>query len=140
MAPFGRDTASAQHDAKHGGSPTVVARETRIQGELSGNHGVRVEGVVHGNVTLKAPLEVAEGATVEAEVHASSVRIAGTVAGNITATEVVELLASAVVRGDITTPALHVVEGAKLEGRVQMRVEAPGETPAAPQPDPAKSR
>jgi len=32
-------------------------------------------------------------------------------------------MAGAQVKGDITTPALRVIEGAKLEGRVQMRVE-----------------
>jgi len=102
---------------------TVVARDTRLVGELSGSRGVRVEGAVQGKLELKAALEVAEGATVEAEIHATAVRVAGSVVGNITATELVELMASAQVKGDITTPALRVIEGAKLEGRVQMRVE-----------------
>jgi cytoskeletal protein CcmA (bactofilin family) len=64
---------------------------------------------------------------VEADVRATVVRVAGTVTGNIAASELVELLASAVVNGDVIAPALHVVEGARLEGRVQMRAPQPGE-------------
>jgi len=140
MTPFGRDSASTQHDPKHGGSVTVVARDTRFVGEVSGGHAVRVEGNVKGTVDLRAPLEVAEGATVEAEVRASAVRVAGSVIGNITATELVELLAGAVVKGDITSPSLHVVEGARLEGKVQMRVEPAAEkTLTAVQAEPIKS-
>jgi cytoskeletal protein CcmA (bactofilin family) len=134
MAPFGKETTMAQEGRS--AALSTVARETRLVGELSGTQGVRVEGSVQGTVALKAPLEVAEKATVEAEVNATTVRVAGTVIGNITASELVELLASAVVKGDITTPALHVVEGAKLEGRVLMRVETPGAKPAHRAPEP----
>lgn len=127
MTPFGKEppspspTPSAQPRSAQG--VTVIARETRLSGELTGTRGVRIEGTVTGTVDLKAPFEVVEGAKVEAEVHATSVKIGGTVVGNVTATEVVELLASSVVKGDITSPTLHVVEGAKLEGRVQMRLD-----------------
>jgi cytoskeletal protein CcmA (bactofilin family) len=132
MAPFGKETAVVQEGRS--AAVSTVARETRLVGELSGTQAVRVEGGVQGTVTLKAALEVAEQATVEAEVNATTVRVAGTVVGNITATELVELLASAVVKGDITTPALHVVEGARLEGRVLMRVETPASKPGARSP------
>jgi cytoskeletal protein CcmA (bactofilin family) len=58
------------------------------------------------------------------------VRIAGTLTGNVSASQLVELLASAVVKGDISAPALHVVLGAKLDGRIVMKTDKPsvGET------------
>jgi cytoskeletal protein CcmA (bactofilin family) len=102
---------------------TVIAREARVEGEISGRSPVRIEGRLKGSVRLEAPLEVLGGAEVEADLHATAVRVAGTVTGNVTATELIELLATAVVKGDVTAPALHVVEGARLEGRVQMRAE-----------------
>jgi cytoskeletal protein CcmA (bactofilin family) len=132
MSPFGKVSHPRSGDAPLGATPTVIARETRLAGELSGSAGVRVEGQVQGTVTLAAPLDIAAGATVAAEVRATSVRVAGTVVGNITATELAELLAGAVVTGDITAPALRVVEGARLEGRVHMhgeRAAAAAETP-----------
>ena len=110
-------------DVRQAGTATVIARGSRFEGHISGNRAVRIEGSLKGSVRLEAPLEVIEGAEVEADVHATEVRVAGTVTGNVTGGELVELLASAVVRGDVAAPALHVVEGAKLEGRVLMRVE-----------------
>lgn len=141
MAPFGKDAPSPAPDTKHPGGITVIARETRLVGEVTGSRGMRIEGTVHGKIDLRAPVEIAEAAVVEAEIHGTSVRVAGSVTGNIVASEVVELLATAKVKGDVTTPALHVVEGAKLEGRVQMRTDAAGKaSPAVVAPDSGKAR
>ena len=116
-------------DVRQAATGTVIARETRVEGHISGNRAVRIEGFLKGTVRLQAPLEILEGAQVEADVHATVVRVAGTVTGNVTGGELVELLASAVVKGDVAAPALHVVEGARLEGRVQMLLEKPGKPP-----------
>jgi cytoskeletal protein CcmA (bactofilin family) len=113
--------SAERQEVREAATTTVVARETRLEGQVSGNRAVRVEGSLKGSVHLEAPLEVVAGAVVEADVRATVVRVAGTVTGNITADELVELMASAVVKGDISTPSLHVVEGARLEGRVEMR-------------------
>jgi len=118
-----KDVALRQHDPRDAAAVTVIARDTKLEGLLAGSGAVRLEGSVKGTVQLTAPLEVAEGATLEGEVHATVVQVSGSITGNINATARVELLASASVRGDVTTPALHVVEGAKLEGRVVMRAD-----------------
>jgi len=115
-------------EPKASSTQTVIARDTRFNGEVTGSRALRIEGSVSGAIKLKAPVEIAEGAVVEAEISASAVRVAGTVIGSIVATEMLELLASAVIKGDVSAPALHVVAGARLDGRVQMVVE----TPAAP--------
>ncbi len=136
---FGKEQPSQPADLKSTAAITVIGRDTRLTGELSGSRAVRIEGSVQGKVELRATLEIAEGATVEAEVHATSVRIAGTVTGNITATQRVELLASARVKGDVGTPALHVVEGARLEGRVHMVSDAASAAPGATASGPEKN-
>jgi cytoskeletal protein CcmA (bactofilin family) len=115
-------------DVRQTGTGTVIARETHVEGDISGKRAVRIEGSLKGGVRLQAPLEIIEGAQVEADIHATVVRVAGTVTGNVTGGELVELLASAVVKGDVAAPALHVVEGARLEGRVQMRMEKAGDS------------
>jgi cytoskeletal protein CcmA (bactofilin family) len=141
MTPFGKTTPNSEPLPRPATAMSIIARESRVVGELRGSQGVRVEGGVSGIVAIEAPLEVAEKATVEAEVHASIVRVAGTVVGNITASKLVELLSGAVVKGDITTPALHVVEGAKLEGKVQMRTEPlAGKVTSGPQVEPREKK
>ncbi len=118
MPTFGRSGPPAG-DPRHGGI-TVVAKATAFSGELSGASPVRIEGAVRGTISLTAALEVAEGATVEAEVSATRVVVTGTVIGSISASEMVALESSGHVRGDVTCPALQVVEGAILDGRVTM--------------------
>jgi len=118
-----KDAVMRPHDPRDAAAVTVIARQTRLEGLLSGSGAVCLEGSLKGTVQLTAPLEVAEGASVEAEVNATVVKVSGSITGNVNATTRVELLATASVKGDITTPALHVVEGAKLEGRVVMRAE-----------------
>ncbi len=108
---------------------TVIAKATLFNGELSGGSPVRIEGVVKGSISLTAALEVAEGATVEADVSATRVVVTGTVIGSISASEMVSLESSGHVRGDVTSPALQVVEGAILDGRVTMS-ERQGASPS----------
>lgn len=112
-------------DLKPRATATVVARGTTLTGQVEGSGAVRVEGVVMGSLHLDAPADVAEGARVRGEIHATTVRIAGLVEGDIHAREMVELTASASVTGDVHTPALHVIEGATLEGHVHMLLEGP---------------
>ena len=72
--------------------------------------------------------------------QATAIRVAGTVIGNITVTELAELLAGSVVKGDITAPALHVVEGARLEGRVHMQTDRAAGAAPKPAGEPEKTR
>jgi cytoskeletal protein CcmA (bactofilin family) len=122
--------ADTRVDARQAAT-TVLGRQNRFEGSITGAGAVRIEGALKGSVTLAAVCEVAEGASVEADLHGTVVRVAGTVNGNVSASKLVELLATAVVKGDVSGPALHVAEGAKLEGRVEMRSSesATAETP-----------
>ncbi len=125
-----KDTDATALDPRQAANTTLIARQSRIEGAITGGGAVRVDGGLKGTVMLDAPLEIVQGATVEAEVKATVVRIAGTLIGNVTATQLVELLASAVVKGDVSAPALHVVQGAKLDGRVVMKADQPAGEPA----------
>jgi cytoskeletal protein CcmA (bactofilin family) len=113
-------------DLKVRATATIIAVDTTVTGELKGSRATRIEGAFSGTVDISAPLDIVEGATVAAEIRASRVRVAGRVTGDVHATELVELLGSAMVTGDVHTPALHVIEGARLEGRVQMQSTQPG--------------
>jgi cytoskeletal protein CcmA (bactofilin family) len=125
-----KDTESTLQDPRLAANTTLISRQTRIEGAITGGGAVRVDGGLKGTVHLEAPLEIVQGASVEADIEATVVRIAGTLTGNVSASQLVELLASAVVKGDISAPALHVVLGAKLDGRIVMKTDKPsvGET------------
>jgi cytoskeletal protein CcmA (bactofilin family) len=66
---------------------------------------------------------VAAGAVIEGDLHTQEAVIAGQVSGGIFAKDRVELQASAVVAGDILTPRIAIVEGARVSGEVKMDME-----------------
>jgi cytoskeletal protein CcmA (bactofilin family) len=109
------------------------------QGSIIGSGGVRVEGTFEGQIALKGLLVVGETGKVTCEnVRAANVIVAGTIKGNITAQKV-EIRASGRVWGDIITTAFATEEGAFLRGQIRMEdavdlgMDDPAETPAAPE-------
>jgi cytoskeletal protein CcmA (bactofilin family) len=57
---------------------------------------------------------------IEGDLHTLEAVVAGQVSGAIIARERVELQATAVVQGDIHTPRIAIVEGARVSGEVKM--------------------
>jgi cytoskeletal protein CcmA (bactofilin family) len=106
---------------------SIIASDMAVIGDLETEGVVRIEGRVKGNVKVGAQILVAQGATIEGDLHTQEAVIAGTVTGAIHAADRVELQATAVVAGDIYTARIAIVEGAKVAGEVKMDVsKAPG--------------
>ena len=103
---------------------TVLGPGVHSGGKLSGAGGVRIEGAFDGEIRLRGPLVIAEGAKVTAEIQAEAVSVAGTVKGNISAARV-EILSSGRVYGDLITASFSSEDGAFLRGTVKMEEEAP---------------
>ena len=101
---------------------SIIASDMAVIGDLETEGVVRIEGRVRGNVKVGAQILVAQGATIEGDLHTQEAVIAGTVTGAIHASDRVELQATAVVAGDIHTARIAIVEGAKVAGEVKMDV------------------
>lgn len=125
---------------------TVIGPNTYIKGNIQGDGGIRVEGIVEGNIDTTGNLVITESAKVMAEIKANNISIAGAVRGNITANRV-EILDTGRVWGDLTIKSLLINEGAYLRGQTFMpkdiqppEIEAPSRKPAQaakPKPQPA---
>lgn len=90
------------------------------KGNLTGSGGIRIEGALEGEITLRGIMVIAETGRVTCEnLRANTVIIAGMVKGNITA-EKVEIRASGKVWGDVVTAAFATEEGAFLRGQIRM--------------------
>jgi cytoskeletal protein CcmA (bactofilin family) len=98
-----------------------IGKSVVIRGALFAEEDVVVAGRIEGTVKMDGHrLLVSQGAQINADVHARELVIAGRVVGSITAVERLELQPTADVQGDVTTPALRMVEGAGLTGEVEM--------------------
>ena len=100
----------------------LIGAGTTVQGDVSFSGGLRVDGVVIGNVATadgdNGTLVVSEQARIDGEIKVSHVVVNGTVNGPITANDFLELQAKARVLGDIRYKTLEMHLGAVVQGRL----------------------
>ena len=110
-----------QHPAREGDtSLSIIGTGLRVEGDLSSDGVVKVEGTVVGTVRASRQVLVAKGGVVEGDIVTREAIIGGEVRGGIGAEERVELQATSVVHGDITTKRLFVQEGGEINGVIHM--------------------
>jgi cytoskeletal protein CcmA (bactofilin family) len=99
-----------------------LGKSVMIKGELSASEDLTLYGQMEGTVALKDhTLTIGPDADIRAQVTASVVIVTGSVTGNVTATKKVEIRATGSVQGDVTSAALVIQEGGRLQGKVSTR-------------------
>lgn len=97
------------------------------KGQLSGSGGVRIEGALEGDITLRGLLVIGETGRVTCQqLRANVVIVAGAVRGDIV-TEKLEIRRTGRVWGNVTTAAFSTEEGAFLRGQVTMQEQLEAE-------------
>ena len=99
---------------------TVIGSSIVIDGEISGDEALTIEGVVRGRIDVTNVLSVAKGAEVEAEIDCQAVELEGSVAGNVTAADKVDIKAGGRLVGDIKAPRVLIADGASFKGNINM--------------------
>jgi len=99
---------------------TVIGSSIIIDGEISGDEDLVVQGTVKGKILLKESLYVESSGVVEADIETQNVEVSGKVTGNINASDKVELKTDCRVIGDIKAPRILIADGASFKGNVDM--------------------
>src|SRR6185369_5923251 len=133
MALFVKDDKTQKSDDGLTAAPTPAATQTsgrdvqahlghgsRVEGKLTFEGSVRIDGQVEGEIGAQDTVIVGEGADLTAQINANTVVVQGRVTGDITARKRVELKAPAVVSGNISTPSIVIHEGVVFEGHCTM--------------------
>ena len=102
---------------------TVIGSSIVIDGEISGDEDLVIQGTVKGKISLRESLYVEGSGVVEADIETQNVEIAGRVTGNIQASDKVELKADCRVVGDVKAPRILIADGASFKGNVDMDVK-----------------
>lgn len=118
-----RTTSSAPRD--EGDTPTIIGPGIRVNGRITGEEDLQVEGHVEGEIQLSETLYVAVEGVVVADVQARDVVVSGILIGNVNAEDSITLEAGAKLVGDIAAPRLIIADGAAFRGNVTMAGEAP---------------
>jgi cytoskeletal protein CcmA (bactofilin family) len=101
---------------------TVIGSGITIEGEVSSDDDVVVQGTIRGKLQAKEGVTVEHGAVVEADVSAGPIRVAGQVTGNLTSTDRVDLENGARVVGNVKATRITIADGAQFKGNVDMDV------------------
>lgn len=100
----------------------LIGATTIIEGNLRFQGGLRVDGIVKGDVTAEpgtpSMVVLSEHARIEGEVHASHLIVNGVLIGPVKVFELLELQPKARVIGDVQYKALEMHHGAIVSGKL----------------------
>ena len=109
--------------ARHGNDGSILGPATKVTGRLSGAGSLRVEGHVHGDISITGEAHVAEGGRVEGNVTAASLEVAGSLLGDVNVRGAVVIRGGAVVRGDLRGAEVSIEPGSRVSVRLDTDFE-----------------
>ena len=101
---------------------TVIGSSIVIEGEISSDEALVIQGTVRGKVAISESMFVENSATVEADVEAESVEVSGVLTCNVEANSRVEIKADGKMVGDVKSPRILIADGALFKGSIDMEV------------------
>jgi len=101
----------------------LIAKGTRITGDLLSDGDLRIDGEINGNLESKGRLVIGATGRIDGEIRCRSCEISGTHNGKIFVNELLSLKASSNVTGDIVTGKLSIEPGAYFAGTCTMSDE-----------------
>ncbi|MEE4299830.1 MAG: polymer-forming cytoskeletal protein [Pseudomonadales bacterium] len=126
-----KSAPTTKEAAVPGKGATLIANNTRLEGDIHFSDQLLVNGEVHGNVHAKddsdAGLTVSAKGSVVGEIRVPNVVVNGQVKGDIYASKHVELAAEARVEGNVYYHLIEMVMGARVDG--SLVYSPPGEEP-----------
>ncbi|WP_410498962.1 bactofilin family protein [Chitinibacter sp. S2-10] len=112
---FGKKKGSTKIDS-------LIGHGTTMTGDVQFAGGLRVDGVIIGNVSMadakNGTLVISEKARIEGKVQCSHLILNGEIRGPIEVSQYVELQAKSRIIGDLAYKTLEMHPGAIIEGRL----------------------
>jgi cytoskeletal protein CcmA (bactofilin family) len=114
-------TPESRHRAREA---AVIGPSIHINGDLSGEEDLIIQGKVTGTIQLKEKsLTVGAQGQVDANVLAKSVNVEGEVKGDLYGSERVAIRKTGNVHGNIVSPKVSLEEGCRFKGSIDMDQE-----------------
>lgn len=111
---------SPKNEIPQNSALNMIGTGTLIQGDLSSDGDLRIDGKIEGKVISKSKIAMGAGAEIIGDVNARSADISGKIEGNVLVNETLFLRSSARINGNITTSKLVIESGAEFNGSCTM--------------------
>lgn len=108
-------------EKRFGSVRSALGPGTNIQGKLSFDVAVRIDGELGGEVYSSQPVIIGPGGKVKASIQASSLIILGNVEGEVSARDRVEVLKGGTLSGSVNAPVFVLEEEGSFNGTVSMK-------------------
>ena len=99
---------------------SYLGKTIKIDGEITCDEFLTVEGDVKGNIKVSKTLTIGESGHVKGEIEAKDVKIIGKAEGNIEASGRLEISSKGNFQGSIKSDKLVIEEGAVFKGKANM--------------------
>jgi len=109
---------------------SVVAKDTKVQGEIKVDNKLFVDGIVQGSVESSAVVTIGKDGVIDGTLKINKLIVSGKAKGKIEC-DICEILSGGLVEGELCTRTLIVEDGGMLEGKATMARKAVVETTTA---------
>lgn len=120
----------------------IINAGTSINGDISSEGDLRIDGTITGNVMVKTKLVLGPSSVVKGNIKAMNCDVSGQITGNLQIDELLSIKATANISGDLQCAKLIIEAGATFNGRSAMnntanpvRATKPIDTKPAVMPD-----
>ena len=107
---------------------SALGAGTVVQGKLSFDTSVQIDGKLLGEVYSSRTLVVGKSGSIDAIVNVATLVVEGQISGKISARERVEVRAGGILSGEVSTPNLVVETGGILQATCNMSQPARSDT------------
>ena len=104
----------------HNEDVSILSGGVKIEGNLSSDGNVRIDGTVIGNVKVNGNLTIGETAKIVGEVFATNITLGGNIEGKVNASDTFRLESKSSLKGDLITRRLVIEDGALFDGHSSM--------------------
>ena len=102
---------------------SVLGPTLRFKGELSAEEDLYLKGTVEGSISSAPNIRIGEEGSVKGDTRAEHITVEGTIDGDMHASGAVTVKDSANVVGNIYSPTVSLIEGARFKGSIDMDVQ-----------------
>jgi|UniRef100_A0A7C4YG29 cytoskeletal protein CcmA (bactofilin family) len=103
------------------GLMSLITEGSRIEGKVSFNGSVRIDGTIDGEIVATEKVIVGNTGHIKGKVKCQSFTSSGKCEGTFEVAELTELLKGATLEGELSCKKLIVEEGVILDGNVMMK-------------------
>jgi len=101
----------------------LIGAGTSIEGEITSDGDIRIDGKVKGTVNSKAKIVIGNTGVVEGDLICDNADVSGKVFGKLQVEDLLFLKATGYLEGDIITGKLVVESGSRFSGSCRMGVK-----------------